>query len=159
MVNEINLMRVLKHPSLIEMYEVYDIDNYLALVLENMNKGNLSQRISKGLIPERMAFNILKSILSGLSYMHSKKIIHRDIKPGNIMIRDPLPNEGTEEICKIIDFGLCASLLDKSEEALIHDKSGTVGYLAPEIITKEGKSTFYDDKVDVFSAGIVFYEM
>ena len=75
------------------------------------------------------------------------------------MFRDPLPQEGTQEVCKIIDFGLCASLLDRSDDSLIHDKSGTVGYLAPEIITKEGKHQFYDDKVDVFSAGIVFYEM
>lgn len=159
MVNEINLMRSFNHSSLAALYEVYDIDNYLAMVMEYMNKGNLSQRLVRSVIPEKQAFQILKSVLEGVQYMHSRMIIHRDIKPGNIMFRDPEPGEGSTEVVKLIDFGLCASLLEKGEEALIHDKSGTVGYLAPEIITKEGKHLYYDDRVDVFSAGICFYEM
>lgn len=159
MLSEISLMRELKHPNLAELYEVFELDSHVAIVMEYLNKGNLAQRLTKTPFSEKQAFQILRMILEGLKYMHSKNIMHRDIKPGNIMLRDPLPSEGNEEICKIIDFGLSANLLDKSDEALIHDKSGTVGYLAPEIITKEGKTTFYNEKVDVFSAGIIFYEM
>lgn len=159
MLSEISVMRELKHKHLAELYEVYEMDGHLAMVMEYFNKGSVGQRVAKGPIPEKKAFSILRMVLEGLKYMHSRNLVHRDIKPGNIMLRDPLQGEGNEEICKIIDFGLCASLLDKSDEALIHDKSGTVGYLAPEIITKEGKNTFYNERVDIFSAGIVFYEM
>ena len=59
---------------------------------------------------------------------------------------------------KLIDFGLCANLQDFSENSLLNDKSGTVGYLAPELITKK-KGQFYDSKVDIFSVGMIFYEM
>ena len=59
---------------------------------------------------------------------------------------------------KLIDFGLCAELSDHSSDSLLNDKSGTVGYLAPELIIKK-KGDFYNEKVDVFSAGMVFYEM
>lgn len=159
MINEITIMRDLKHPNVVELIEVYEVGNHIALVLEYMNRGSVAQLIAKGPVDEKTAYSVLRSVLEALAYMHTNNIIHRDIKPGNIMLRDPTPGEGYDQICKIIDFGLCADLLDKSEDALIHDKSGTVGYLAPEIITKENKQTFYDARVDTFSTGIVFYEM
>lgn len=59
---------------------------------------------------------------------------------------------------KIIDFGLCADVTDHSQNSLLVDKSGTVGYLAPELITNK-KGEWYDEKVDVFSAGMLLYEM
>ena len=62
------------------------------------------------------------------------------------------------EEMKLIDFGLCADVTDHSFESLLNDKSGTVGYLAPELITCK-KGEFYGEKVDVFSAGMIFYEM
>lgn len=75
------------------------------------------------------------------------------------MFKKTVQGEPFLDIVKIIDFGLCANLLDKSEDSLLNDKSGTVGYLAPELIGMTKQTGFYDDKVDVFSAGVVFYEM
>lgn len=107
-------------------------------------------------------------MLEALAYMHSLNFLHRDIKPANIMFKKKLKLAEydddsafcqEEEEVKLIDFGLCCDMTDKSEESLMQDKSGTVGYLAPEIITKDSKTEFYDDRVDVFSLGIVFYEM
>lgn len=152
-------MRSLSHPNIIKLYEVYEVGNNVALAMEYMNKGSLTSHIAKGPLDEKLSFGVLRGVLEALKYMQSVNYIHRDIKPGNIMLRTAMPGEGSMDVCKIIDFGLCADLLDKSDQSLIHDKSGTVGYLAPEIITKEGKNVFYDGKVDVFSAGIVFYEM
>lgn len=63
------------------------------------------------------------------------------------------------EKLKIVDFGLCGDLTDRSENSLIHDKCGTLGYLAPELVGKKSKKEFYDSKVDVFSCGLVLYEM
>jgi serine/threonine protein kinase len=57
---------------------------------------------------------------------------------------------------KVIDFGLCADLTDHGEDSLLNDKSGTVGYLAPELIAMTKQTGFYNSKVDVFSVGIVF---
>lgn len=156
----------MQHPNIIKMYEVYDIENHVALILENMDGGNLSKRIQKTPIPEKMAYKVVHVLLEALAYMHSKNILHRDLKPTNIMFKSKfklqeMDNDpwDRDENVKLIDFGLCCNLLDQSEDSLMHDKSGTVGYLAPEIITKESKSYFYDAKVDVFSVGIVFYEM
>lgn len=68
------------------------------------------------------------------------------------------PQKSETFVIKLIDFGLCADLKDHSPKSLLNDKSGTVGYLAPELITMK-KGNFYDEKVDVFSCGMVFYEM
>ena len=94
--------------------------------------------------------------------------MHRDLKPNNIMFKKQKIFENVEENekeidfdhldLKLIDFGLCAELSDHTSDSLLNDKSGTVGYLAPELITKK-KGEFYNEKVDVFSAGMVFYEM
>jgi serine/threonine protein kinase len=89
-------------------------------------------------------------------------IIHRDIKPGNIMLREINP-EATYFCAKyqvvIIDFGLSARDDDHTSSSFLHDKSGTVGYLAPEILQNTQKNVFYGTKVDVYSAGIIFVEL
>jgi hypothetical protein len=89
-INEINYMRELSHPNIIKIYEVFDLDNFIALAVENLDGGNLSTRISGGLMSEKIAFGVLKEILECLSYLHSKDIVHRDLKPANIMFKKNL---------------------------------------------------------------------
>lgn len=100
-------------------------------------------------------------LYSALYYMHKQKIIHRDLKPGNIMLREINP-DGHYFCSKyqvvLIDFGLCAASDDFSAHSFLHDRSGTVGYLAPELIEKDN-AEFYNEKVDIYSAGIVFVEL
>lgn len=84
------------------------------------------------------------------------KVIHRDIKSTNIMFHK---QDDGKEVLKLIDFGLCGDLKDKTEDSLIHDKCGTLGYLSPELIAKKSKKHFYNHKVDVFSTGVLLYEM
>lgn len=151
-------MRTQSHPNIVKVYEVFDLDNYIGLAMELLDGGNLSSRLLAGPLPESYAFSVLKPILECLSYLHSKDIVHRDLKPTNVMFKQVIKGEPAMDIVKVIDFGLCADLNDKSDESLLHDKSGTVGYLAPELIAMTKKSGFYDSKIDVFSAGVVFYE-
>lgn len=149
-------MRKFNHPNIAKLYEVFDTDNHLVLVLEFMDRGNLSKKIKQGKIPEQQALLMIRPIFDALAYMHRLRVVHRDLKPANLMFKSS--DNGEYEILKVIDFGLCADVDDKSKNSLLDDKSGTVAYLAPELIAKK-KGEFYDEKVDVFSAGMILYEM
>jgi len=90
----------------------------------------------------------IKGILEGLVYLESKNIMHRDLKPDNIML-------DINDNIKILDFGL-ASLV--SEQGSVYEKCGTPGYIAPEVFSfsKTRPSSYYDPKCDVFSLGCIF---
>lgn len=134
-------MRMIDHPNLVKLYDIFDIDNHLVLVMELMDGENLSRKISKGPIAEQDALKVLYGILKALQYLHQLKITHRDLKPANIMFKKLISQESGLETdydlleLKLIDFGLCADVTDHSPNSLLLDKSGTVGYLAPELIT------------------------
>jgi calcium-dependent protein kinase len=111
-------MRRMNHPNIIKMYEVYDIENHLALILEHMDGGNLTKRIQNGSISEKKSFKVVHSLLEALVYMHSMNVIHRDLKPTNVMFKSRflLAEEDSkadvwdrDEEIKLIDFGLCCS--------------------------------------------------
>lgn len=164
--NEIKLLRAFDHPNMAKIYDVFDSEDHLILVMEYMDGGNLASLIKKkgkGVeikLNEKSILHILRQILEALRYLHKLNIVHRDIKPANIMFKSEFkaPNSLNSMRVKIIDFGLCANVLDHSPQSLLNDKSGTVGYLSPELIgMKRGR--FYDQRADVFSAGMVFYEM
>ena len=162
MTDEIKYMRILDHPNLLKMHSVYDYRCYIVLVLEYVNGGTLAERIKAGQVDVNKALCYVHDILESLAYMHSMNIIHRDIKSTNIMFvvqEDPLTGRKGVETLKVIDFGLCGDLTDRSYNSLIHDKCGTLGYLAPELIAKKSKQHFYNSKVDVFSTGVLLYEM
>lgn len=83
---EISIMRKLNHPNIIRLYEVYENDTYIHLVLEYLEGGELFQRLqSKGSYSEKDAAVLLKSLLEAISYCHSLNVIHRDLKPENLI--------------------------------------------------------------------------
>jgi calcium/calmodulin-dependent protein kinase I/calcium-dependent protein kinase len=129
--------------------------------MEYVNGGTLKNKMEKSTISLKQAVGFMQDIFEGLGYLHSLGLVHRDIKPSNIMfsIEKNRMTGRLAETLKIIDYGLIGNLTDKTEDSLIHDKCGTLGYLAPELLGKKDNHTFYDDKVDVFSAGILFFEM
>jgi len=89
LINEINIMRRLEHENIINLYEVYESDNHIYLVVELLNGGELFDRISrKGQYNEQDACILMKHLLSALAYMHSKGIMHRDIKPENLILKN-----------------------------------------------------------------------
>jgi len=140
-------MRKLEHDSVIRLFNIYESDNHIYLVLELLNGGELFDRISeKGQYNENDASILMKKLLSALNFMHSKGIMHRDIKPENLILKD---SENDWDV-KIADFGL-SQFLHSTEYLFI--RCGTPGYVAPEILADEK----YDEKVDVFSAGVILY--
>ncbi|CAK86147.1 unnamed protein product (macronuclear) [Paramecium tetraurelia] len=146
LLNEIDLLRSCDHPNIIKLYEIYESGDYIYLVMELLEGGELFD-----LILETQSFQeskvalIMFKIFDALEYLHTKNIMHRDIKPENILLKDKSENF---EI-KIADFGLASY----TEADLIIARCGTPGYVAPEIF--EDKK--YNEKVDVFSAGIILY--
>ena len=160
--DEIKYTRLFNHPNMVTCFEVYDYRIYIVLVIEYVDGGTLKTKLDKqGTLTVKEAVGIMQDILEALSYIHSLNFVHRDLKPSNIMFatdKNKLTGK-TAETLKLVDYGLCGNLKDRSPNSLIHDKCGTLGYLAPELLGKRGKDEFYGEKVDVFSAGILFFEM
>jgi calcium-dependent protein kinase len=111
-------MRKLDHPNIVKLYDVFDIDNHLVLVMELMDGGNLSKKIKSGPFMEADAFKVLHGLLEALTYMHRLQIVHRDLKPANIMFKKILGGGEDMDLdmeeMKLIDFGLCADVTDHS---------------------------------------------
>ena len=167
LLREIFLQKNLDHNNIVHYYGSFeDKDNYY-LVLEYVPNGSLQDKINKHmecfkypfkveLIKEDIIINIFKQLLNGLIYLHNKNIIHRDIKPDNILF-------DKDNNIKLTDFGLCALIksdLNNSSinKAFIYNCSevGHKDYTCPEIVKHEK----YDKKCDIFSLGMtIFYLM
>jgi len=154
MLNEINLMRDLDHDNIIKLYEVHETERSIYLVMELIQGKPLQEPLTRHTFrkdySQIQTMEMIRDMLDSLAYMASKGIMHRDLKPDNILI------DKTGKL-KIVDFGL-ATYINVPE--YIFKKCGTPGYIAPEVFKYDAKveSTFYDHRCDVFSAGcIVFY--
>lgn len=125
--NEIDILSGLTHRNIIKLFEIFENPKYYFFVTEFAQKGDLYKMLNKStFFNESQIFLILKDILSALDYIHSKKILHRDIKLDNILITN-------EYQIKICDFGVSCKL-DSYEMNCLKEKCGTPAYLAPEII-------------------------
>ena len=120
---EINIMRMINHPSIIKIYEVYEDDTHIHIVLEYLKGGELFQHIKdRGIYEEGDAIKVMKHLLGALNYIHKRKIIHRDLKPENLIMAD----KNNESIVKIADFGL-ATIMDGCHMETA--KCGSPGYV------------------------------
>ena len=153
---ELFALRNLTSPNALELFNVYEDDLKIYLVTEFLNGGHLAKRLEKKDISEGQSIDVVKALLNVIIEMNKYDLVHRDIKPANIMFHT---NSEGKEICKLIDFGLCADLTDRSDSTLLKDKSGTVCYLAPELVGWEILKQLYDRQVDVFSIGMILFEM
>ena len=149
---EIRILIRTDHPNIIKLYEVFQSQNSLYLIMEECYGGELFDRIlkhieSKEMYSEKEAAEIMQQIMSGIEYCHNNGIVHRDIKPENLLYL----NKGNEKNnpLKIIDFGLSQTLDIKK---ILSSKVGTAYYVSPEILA--GK---YTEKCDIWSAGVILY--
>jgi serine/threonine protein kinase len=142
----------LGHPSIVGIHDFGEIDGLYYFIMEFVDGGNLRQLIQPGPLPPREAKRIAVQVCDALQYAHDQGIIHRDIKPENILV----DKKGR---VKIADFGL-AKLLGLTTQALSLTASqqvvGTLHYMAPE---QSERPLTVDHRADIYSLGVVFYEM
>jgi len=144
---EIDIMKKLQHPNIIQLMEVVDTPDTLYLVLEFVSGGELFDAIvNKGSYSETDAAKIVRQIMEAIQYVHSLGIAHRDLKPENLLLSG---EEGKADFIKIADFGLSK---DFGEEQL-STSCGTPDYVAPEVLMGEP----YDKSVDIWSIGVITY--
>jgi serine/threonine protein kinase len=145
-IKEINILKTLKHPNIIQLYDWYYDLKKTTLILEYADM-DLKCYINNHSINQYIIKNIMTQLCSGLSYCHNQYIIHRDLKPQNILIQFR-PNIHV----KIADFGLAINhQLNKN----LSYNVVSLWYRAPEIILNQT----YDEKVDIWSLGCIYYEL
>ncbi|UCH65765.1 MAG: protein kinase, partial [Ignavibacterium sp.] len=136
------------HPNICTIHDIGKTDdNQLFIVMAYYEGETLKKKIERGPINIKEAIDIVSQVAEGLKRAHKKSIIHRDIKPANLFIK----NDGT---VKILDFGL-AKVSTKSQLTTMGTTIGTVAYMSPE----QTKGNEVDSRTDIWSLGVVFYEM
>ena len=142
---EVKLMKNLNHDNIVKLYDTIENEDYMYLILEYCEHGDLKKFLNKRPLKEKKVKKFMKQIVSGLKYLNSFDIYHRDLKPQNILV-DKNYN------LKISDFGLAKSC---ESNTLLDTICGSPMYMAPEIM----KYRKYDTKADLWSLGIIFYQM
>ena len=149
MKNEIGLMQIADHECLVKFYEGYYYRERVWMFIEYMDGGCLTPVVEdcRGNIPEKVIAYTMRECLRGLAYLHSKHILHRDMKSDNVLL-------SMDGDVKLADFGYAAQLTKEKDKRV--SRVGTVCWMAPELIKGRGN---YDAKVDVWSLGILAVEM
>ncbi|XP_023944840.2 cyclin-dependent kinase 2 isoform X1 [Bicyclus anynana] len=145
---EISVLRDLKHPAVVELLDVVVADNKLFLVFEflHMDLKKLME-LTKGPLKLDLVKSYLQQLLEGLAYCHAQRVLHRDLKPQNLLV-------DTDGHIKLADFGL-ARAFSIPVRAYTHEVV-TLWYRAPEILLG---TKFYSTSVDVWSLACIFAEM
>lgn len=145
---EAQSVTTLSHPNIVNMYDVGEEDGIYYLVMEYVPGQTLKQYIQqRGLLPVEEAINIMEQLTAAMAHAHHFEIVHRDIKPHNILIR----NDG---VVKVTDFGIATAT---SATTITHTNSvlGSVHYLSPE----QARGGVANKQSDIYSLGIVMFEL
>jgi serine/threonine protein kinase len=149
--NEARVLGHLNHPNIVALYSFFEDGGAYYLVMQYAPGITLAELIRRtGPIPEQRATRIFSGIGEALAFAHSEGIIHRDIKPSNIMI-DPDKNDRV----LVMDFGI-ARMIDAQHITRTGTQMGTPCYMSPEQVLGEKE---IDHRSDIYSAGVVLYEM
>lgn len=145
--NEGRIIAYLKHPQIVNVYDLGSHHHNYFLAMEFLPAGTLAQRIRKGISPAR-SVQLIKQIATALGFAHQQGVIHRDIKPQNILFRD-------DGLPVLTDFGI-ARLMDGGPQLTIPGRTlGSPLYMSPEQIN----GCTIDARADLYALGILFYKM
>ncbi|PKA65488.1 CBL-interacting serine/threonine-protein kinase 5 [Apostasia shenzhenica] len=144
---EISVMRLVRHPNVVELREVLATRTRIFFVMEFVRGGELFDLVARGRLPEDLARRYFRQLVSAVDFCHSRGVSHRDLKPENLL----LDHRGN---LKISDFGLSALPDQLRHDGLLHTQCGTPAYVAPEVLRRRG----YDGaRADVWSCGVILY--
>lgn len=147
-IQEARTIAQLEHRNILPVYDFGEEDGVTFMAMRYLNSGTLQDILSLGELSFSNAVSLMRQICAGLDYAHRQGVIHRDVKPANVMV----DNEGT---VYITDFGLAKVLEHSSELTASGTIMGTPFYMAPE----QSVGTKVDGRSDIYSAGVILYEM
>ena len=145
---EIDILKISQHPNIIKLYDVFENENYIYIIMENCSGGDLLSYFEyhEYELPEPKVCEIIHKLSMAVYYLHSYGIVHRDLKPENILMTDL---SATADI-RLLDFGL-SKIIGNDEKCT--EPYGTLSFVAPEVL--QGKP--YDKSVDLWSIGIITF--
>ena len=144
---EISIMRLVKHPNVLQLYEVLATKTKIYFIIEYAKGGELFNKVAKGRLTEDKAKKYFQQLVSAVDFCHSRGVYHRDLKPENLLLDE-------NGVLKVADFGLSALVESHRQKDMLHTICGTPAYVAPEVISRRG----YDGtKADVWSCGVILF--
>jgi serine/threonine protein kinase len=144
---EIAVLRRVRHPHIVQLYEVMATKLRIYFVMEYVRGGELFARVVQGRLKEADARRYFQQLVSAVAFCHARGVYHRDVKPENLLVDDAGD-------LKVSDFGLSAVAEQMRHDGLFHTFCGTPAYVAPEVLSRRG----YDaGKADLWSCGVVLY--
>ncbi|KAG0151569.1 hypothetical protein CROQUDRAFT_650978 [Cronartium quercuum f. sp. fusiforme G11] len=147
---EIDVLKLVKHPNIVRLYDVIETEKYIGIVLEYASGGELFDHIlAHRYLKEKDASQLFAQLISGVTYLHNKKIVHRDLKLENLLL------DRNRNII-ITDFGFANRFEDRTSD-LMATSCGSPCYAAPELVVQDGR--YVGSQVDVWSCGVILYAM
>lgn len=144
---EVSIMRRLRHPNIVRLYEVLATKTKVYFVMEFAKRGELFAKIAKGRFSEDLSRRYFQQLITAVRYCHSRGVFHRDLKPENLLLDENWN-------LKVSDFGLSAVTDQVQSDGMLHTLCGTPAYVAPEVLAKKG----YDGaKVDIWTCGVILF--
>uniref|UniRef100_A0A5B7AR05 non-specific serine/threonine protein kinase n=1 Tax=Davidia involucrata TaxID=16924 RepID=A0A5B7AR05_DAVIN len=144
---EISILRRVRHPNIVQLFEVMATKSKIFFVMEYVKGGELFSKVAKGRLKEEIARKYFQQLISAVGFCHARGVYHRDLKPENLLL-----DENGD--LKVSDFGLSAVSDQIRQDGLFHTFCGTPAYVAPELLARKG----YDAaKVDIWSCGVILF--
>ena len=144
---EFELIGKISHPNVVKIFDLGIADDHAFIAMEYCSRGSLKRRIQIGMYADR-AEELMRDIAEALGAIHKFGILHRDLKPTNVLFRD-------DDSLALIDFGLAKQTHLKAEITGAGEIFGTPYYMSPE----QGHGEQLDPRSDIYSLGVIFYEM